>query len=72
MLQSCQFVSTAFWDLIQLACLNFILACPGSFPCCCGENHNHDPDPDKPGCTMSCKGNETDPTFWIVIPYSRR
>ena len=44
------------------------MACSGSFPSSRGEKHpdpksGQDLDPDKPGCTMSCRGNEIDPNF---------
>ena len=43
------------------------MACPDSL-LSCGENHpnpksGQDLDPDKPGYTTSCRGDETDPKF---------
>ena len=42
-------------------------ACPCSFPSCGGKNpepkSGQDLDPDKPECTMFCRGDETDPNF---------
>ena len=44
------------------------MACPDTFLSSCGEKHP-DPNsgwdfaPDKPGCTTSCWGGETDPNF---------
>ena len=40
------------------------MSCPSTFPSSCGENHpdpksGRDLDPDKPGCTMSCREDET-------------
>ena len=48
------------------------MTCPGSFPSCCGENHpdpksDWDLDPNKPRCSTSCRGDETDPTFLHVF-----
>ena len=47
-------------------------------PSSCGENHPYpksgqDLDPDKPGSTTSCRGDETNPNvlrvfFWIFCP----
>ena len=47
-------------------------ASPGSFPSCSGENHPNlksggEVDPDKLACTMSCRGDETDPAFSSVL-----
>ena len=44
------------------------MACPGSFLSCPGENYpnpkfGQDLDPDKPGCTTSCREDETNPAF---------
>ena len=54
------------------------MACLGSFPSGHGEKHpnpnsGQELDPDKPGCTTSCQGDETDSKFlcaffWIFIP----
>ena len=56
------------------------MACPGRVPSSWGENYPNpksgwDLDPDKPGCNMSCWGDENEPTFlhaffWIYIPVS--
>ena len=70
MLQFCLFFSMAYRRLIWLVC--YFTASPGSFLSCCGENHPDpklglDLDPDKPGCTMSCEGDETDPPFFSRV-----
>ena len=56
------------------------MACHGCFLSCHGENHPDSKsgragDPDKPGCIMSCQGDEMDAAFlqaffWICVPYS--
>ena len=57
------------------------MAFTGRVSSCHGENHP-DPkscqevDPEKPGCTTSCQGDETDPTymhvfFWILVSNSQ-
>ena len=49
------------------ACLSWgFTTCPGSLPSSHGEKHpdpksGRDLDPDKLGCTTSCRGDETDP-----------
>ena len=44
------------------------MACPGSFPSCCGGNHPHPKSGqvvvEMLGCTTSCWGNVHNPTFW--------
>ena len=60
MLQSCWFVT--------MACQGFILLVSYGFTACHGENHTDpksglDLDPENLGCTMSCQGDVTDPTF---------
>ena len=57
------------------------MGCPGSFPSSYGENHTKpqlgwEVDSDKPGCTRSCRGDVTNPTFlhaffWILVPDPR-
>ena len=50
------------------------MACPGSFPSSHGDPKLcWEVDPDKPGCTTSCLGGETDKKFlhsffWIFVP----
>ena len=71
MLQFCWFVIMICWGLIRLVGYGFT-ACPGLSPSYRGENHS-DPklawevDLDKPGCTMSCRGSETDPIFFCAF-----
>ena len=53
---------------LATACLLGFMACHSSFLFCRGENHPNPKsgwniDPDKPGCTMSCQGDLTDPIF---------
>ena len=57
----------AYLGLLQLVCLGFTL-CHSSFLSSWRENHPkpkviRDHDPDKSGCTTSCRGDKTDPTF---------
>ena len=54
------------------------MTCLGNFPSSGRENYPYlkpvqEVDPDKPVCTWSCWGDETDPTFlytffWICFP----
>ena len=63
------------------ACLFGVYVCCGSFLSFQRKNHpdsksSCDLDPDKPVCSTSCQGDETDPTFvctilWICVPDSR-
>ena len=71
MLQFCSFVIAFCRGLIRLVGYRFA-ACPGNSPSSRGENHSdpklgQDQDPDKSGCTTSCRGSEMDPTFLCVF-----
>ena len=64
--------------MLNTARLLGYMACPGSFLSGHGQNHpnpksGQDLDSDKPRCTMSCRGDETDPKFshtffWMSVP----
>ena len=48
------------------------MTCPGSFLSSCGEKHldpksGWDLDPDKLGCTMSCRGDINQPKFFMCF-----
>ena len=69
LLQSCQSVTRACRDQPQLVSMGFT-ACPHTFMFGCGEKH---PDSkscrelyqDKPRCTTSCRGDETNHAFLL-------